>query len=424
RTFRPPHRRLPRRRNRPANPDRLCHQCDPGGRVLRRRRGRGDGEMVAARRAYRLHHRRRGGGIRAGPRPSHHRALRRDHRAVALPSPEGTRSLHPHRRHRACLCLRGAGAHQHGCRGAASAGEGHDAPVRELRRVVRHCLRDRSWHAAGTDPQPAAGADRGRTPEAGPLMAAPLLLIAAGGTGGHMFPAQALAEAMVAKGWRVKLSTDARGARYAGGFPRAVTIEEVASATFARGGIAARALVPLRIAAGVAGAYLAVRRDRPAVVVGFGGYPSIPALAAAVLLKIPRMIHEQNGVLGKVNRAFASRVRLIACGTWPTDLPEGVEGSHTGNPVRAAVLERAGAPYIPPGDYPMSVLVIGGSQGARILSDIVPAALALLPGPLRANVRVAHQARPEDRDRVIAAYAGAGIRAEVEPFFEDVPRRL
>lgn len=255
-------------------------------------------------------------------------------------------------------------------------------------------------------------------------MAAPLLLIAAGGTGGHMFPAQALAEAMVAKGWRVKLSTDARGARYAGGFPRAVTIEEVASATFARGGIAARALVPLRIAAGVAGAYLAVRRDRPAVVVGFGGYPSIPALAAAVLLKIPRMIHEQNGVLGKVNRAFASRVRLIACGTWPTDLPEGVEGSHTGNPVRAAVLERAGAPYIPPGDYPMSVLVIGGSQGARILSDIVPAALALLPGPLRANVRVAHQARPEDRDRVIAAYAGAGIRAEVEPFFEDVPRRL
>ncbi|WP_413877265.1 UDP-N-acetylglucosamine--N-acetylmuramyl-(pentapeptide) pyrophosphoryl-undecaprenol N-acetylglucosamine transferase [Albidovulum sp.] len=255
-------------------------------------------------------------------------------------------------------------------------------------------------------------------------MAPPLLLIAAGGTGGHMFPAQALAEAMVAKGWRVTLSTDARGARYTGGFPEDVTVEQVASATFARGGIAAKALAPFRIAGGVAGAWLAMRRDRPAVVVGFGGYPSIPALGAAVMLKIPRMIHEQNGVLGRVNRIFAPRVQAIACGTWPTDLPDGVEGHHTGNPVRAAVLERAGAPYIPPGDYPMSLLVIGGSQGARILSDVVPAALALLPEALRANLRVAHQARPEDIERVTAAYAGAGLRAEVRPFFDDIPRRL
>jgi UDP-N-acetylglucosamine--N-acetylmuramyl-(pentapeptide) pyrophosphoryl-undecaprenol N-acetylglucosamine transferase len=239
-----------------------------------------------------------------------------------------------------------------------------------------------------------------------------------------MFPAQALAEMMVAGGWRVKLSTDARGARYAGGFPKEVAVEEVASATFARGGLAAKALVPLRIAGGVLGAMLAMRRDRPAAVVGFGGYPTIPALSAATILRIPRMIHEQNGVLGRVNRLFAPRVDAIACGTWPTDLPEGVTGTFTGNPVRAAILERAGAPYIPPGDYPMSVLVIGGSQGARILSDVVPAALAALPEALRANVRVAHQARAEDQGRVIAAYAEAGIRAEVEPFFADVPRRL
>jgi len=255
-------------------------------------------------------------------------------------------------------------------------------------------------------------------------MAPPLLLIAAGGTGGHMFPAQALAEAMVAKGWRVKLATDARGARYAGGFPKAVTIETVASATFARGGAAAKLLVPFRIAGGMARALAGMLRDRPQVVVGFGGYPSIPALAAAVMLKIPRMIHEQNGVLGRVNRVFASRVQAIACGTWPTDLPEGVEGHHTGNPVRAAVLDRAGAPYIPPGDYPMSVVVIGGSQGARILSEVVPEALARLPDPLRGNLRLAHQARPEDMDRVTAAYAGAGLRAEVKPFFDDIPRRL
>ena len=239
-----------------------------------------------------------------------------------------------------------------------------------------------------------------------------------------MFPAQALAEMMVAGGWRVKLSTDARGARYAGGFPKEVAVEEVASATFARGGLAAKALVPFRIAGGVLGAMFAMRRDRPAAVVGFGGYPTIPALSAATILRIPRMIHEQNGVLGRVNKVFASRVDAIACGTWPTDLPEGVTGTFTGNPVRAAILERAGAPYIPPGDYPMSVLVIGGSQGARILSDVVPAALASLPEALRANVRVAHQARAEDQGRVVAAYADAGIRAEVEPFFADVPRRL
>lgn len=255
-------------------------------------------------------------------------------------------------------------------------------------------------------------------------MAAPLLLIAAGGTGGHMFPAQALAEAMVRKGWRVKLSTDARGARYAGGFPHVVEIEQVSSATFARGGALARVLVPLRIAGGVLAAVAGMLRDRPAVVVGFGGYPTIPALAAAWLLRRPRMIHEQNGVLGRVNRLFAPRVDKVACGTWPTDLPEGVVGYHTGNPVRAAVLDRAGAGYIPPGDYPMSVVVIGGSQGARILSDVVPAAMALLPEGLRQRLRVAQQARDEDMDRVVAAYDDLGMLAEVKPFFGDIPKRL
>lgn len=251
-----------------------------------------------------------------------------------------------------------------------------------------------------------------------------LLLIAAGGTGGHMFPAQALAEAMLARGWRVKLSTDDRGARYAGGFPEAVTIEKVASATFARGGVAAKLLVPFRILGGVFGALLSQMRDKPAVVVGFGGYPSIPALSAAWVLRRPRMIHEQNGVLGRVNQVFAGHVDKVACGTWPTALPAGVTGEPTGNPVRQAVLDRASAPYIPPGDYPMALVVIGGSQGARVLSDVVPAAVALLPEGLRANLRVAHQARDEDATRAEAAYAAAGVRAEIAPFFADIPRRL
>ena len=253
---------------------------------------------------------------------------------------------------------------------------------------------------------------------------APLLLIAAGGTGGHMFPAQALAEAMVRKGWRVKLSTDVRGARYAGGFPHVVKVEQVASATFARGGVLAKLAVPFAIVGGVIAATVGMLRDKPAVVVGFGGYPSIPALTAAWVLLRPCAIHEQNGVLGRVNRVFARYVDAVACGTWPTVLPDSVVGEDVGNPVRVAVLDRAGAGYIPPGDYPMSVLVMGGSQGARVLSDVVPGAIALLSAGLRGQVRVAHQARAEDVDRVVAAYRAAGVVAEVEPFFRDIPRRL
>lgn len=252
----------------------------------------------------------------------------------------------------------------------------------------------------------------------------PLLLIAAGGTGGHMFPAQALAEAMVRRGWRVKLSTDARGARYAGAFPHVVEVEQVSSATFARGGILAKLAAPFRIAGGIFAALMRNAHDRPQAVVGFGGYPTIPALASAWVLRLPRAIHEQNGVAGRVNLAFAKRVQVMCCGTWPTALPRGVEAVYTGNPVRNAVLERHAAAYIPPGPYPMSILVIGGSQGARVLSDVVPEALAMLPDHVRALLHVAHQARPEDVERVTDYYAAAGISADVQPFFKDVPSRL
>jgi len=255
-------------------------------------------------------------------------------------------------------------------------------------------------------------------------MTAPLLIIAAGGTGGHMFPAQALAEAMLAKGWRVKLSTDARGARYTGGFPDAVEVNVVGSATFARGGPLAKLAVPFRILGGIGMAKWRMFRDKPAVVVGFGGYPAIPAMAAAWITRRPRMIHEQNGVLGRVNQLFAKRVHKIACGTWPTALPDGVTGVDTGNPVRQVIHDRAGAPYIPPGDYPMQILVMGGSQGARVLSDVVPPAIAGLPMAMRANIRVSHQARDEDHTRVSEFYASEAINADVQPFFSDVPERM
>ena len=255
-------------------------------------------------------------------------------------------------------------------------------------------------------------------------MTAPLCLIAAGGTGGHMFPAQSLAEVLLARGWRVKLSTDERGARYAGAFPTQVAREIVSSATTARGGPLAKLAVLPRIGTGILAAARAMRADRPAVVVGFGGYPTIPAMSAALALGVPRMIHEQNGIMGRVNSIFASRVHRIACGTWPTALPAGVSASHTGNPVRQAVLDHAAAPYAPPGQGALHVLVIGGSQGARVLSDVVPAAIAALPDDMRARLRVSHQARAEDAARVTAAYADAGVAAEVQPFFSDVPERL
>jgi len=251
----------------------------------------------------------------------------------------------------------------------------------------------------------------------------PLLVIAAGGTGGHMFPAQALAEEMLKLGWRVKLSTDDRGARYAGGFPGAVTREVVQASTFARGGLIAKLRAPFKIMSGIAAARGAMRRDTPSVVVGFGGYPALPAMAAAQSLGIPRLIHEQNGVLGRVNKAFATRVHKVACSVWPTELPKGAHAVHTGNPVRQVIAERAGAPY-PDMDGALRILVMGGSQGALVMTNVVPAALAKLPDEMKARLDVSHQARPEDHDFAVNAYQEAEIKADVQPFFENVPALL
>ncbi len=237
-----------------------------------------------------------------------------------------------------------------------------------------------------------------------------------------MFPAQSLAEIMLARGWRVTLSTDDRGARYAGGFPSDVAIRKTASATFARGGVFAKALVPFRLAAGMAAAIARFLLDRPTVVAGFGGYPSVPDLSGAWLLRVPRMIHEQNGVLGRVNQFFAPRVDLVACGTPLTRPIEGAEVSNTGNPVRAQVIDHASAPYTAPGEV-IRLLVMGGSQGARILSDVVPTAIARLTG-MDGKLFVAHQARPEDHDRVSKTYDQAGIQAEVAPFFDNIAERI
>ncbi len=254
-------------------------------------------------------------------------------------------------------------------------------------------------------------------------MSDPLLVLAAGGTGGHMFPAQAIAEEMIASGWQVKLSTDSRGARYAKDFPLGVEVSVVKSATFSGGSIFDKLWVPLKISHGVFQSLLWFKRTKPSCVVGFGGYPSIPAVTAALILRIPTILHEQNGVLGQVNKLFAKRVDFVAYGIPPESLSS-EKSLYIGNPVRNSVLKFKASPYIPPGDYPINILVIGGSQGARIMSDIVPAALSLLSEKNIKNLRVAHQARPEDQERVINLYSESNIDAEVSSFFDDVPRRI
>ncbi|MEE9454722.1 MAG: UDP-N-acetylglucosamine--N-acetylmuramyl-(pentapeptide) pyrophosphoryl-undecaprenol N-acetylglucosamine transferase [Paracoccaceae bacterium] len=253
---------------------------------------------------------------------------------------------------------------------------------------------------------------------------APLLIIAAGGTGGHMFPAQALAEEMLARGWRIKLSTDARGNRYSGNFPKEILREVVSSATPSRGGVLGKMVMPFRILNGIFSAWRSMRADPPDVIIGFGGYPAIPAMSAARMLGLPRMVHEQNGVLGRVNQLFARRVNVVACSVWPTEVPANVPTVHIGNPVRAAVLALANAPYQPPGPWPMKLLVIGGSQGASILSRIVPEAIAMLPEGMLQYLTISHQAREEDLDLVVRSYEAIGVRADVKPFFADVPERI
>lgn len=251
------------------------------------------------------------------------------------------------------------------------------------------------------------------------------MVIAAGGTGGHLFPAQALAEEMLRRGWRVTLSTDPRGARYSGNFPQAVAQAVMQSGSFARGGISAKLTVPWHIFKGCMSALRLMRAERTAVVIGFGGYPALPAMLAAWLTRRPRLIHEQNAILGRVNQIFARHVAVVACGTWPTALPKGAAAQFTGNPARDDLLAQAGAPYQPPmAEGPLHLLAMGGSQGAHILTMRVVEALAFLPREMRARLRLTLQARAEDHEMVASQLGTLGIAAEVAPFFADIAQHL
>jgi UDP-N-acetylglucosamine--N-acetylmuramyl-(pentapeptide) pyrophosphoryl-undecaprenol N-acetylglucosamine transferase len=250
-------------------------------------------------------------------------------------------------------------------------------------------------------------------------------VLAAGGTGGHLFPAQALAEALSARGWRIVLATDERGATFAANFPAEERLA-LPAATYRLGDPLGMARAGLTIARGVLRARAAFKRLEPAVVVGFGGYPSLPALLAALSSGRRTMIHEQNAVIGRANRFLAPRVTTVAR-AFPTlqKAPPSVaaKAEVVGNPVRPEIRALADLPYKPP-ETEVRLLITGGSQGARLLSELMPLAVAQLPEALRCRLVVQQQTRAESMDGARSTYRNALVEAEIAPFFRDMAGRL
>jgi len=253
----------------------------------------------------------------------------------------------------------------------------------------------------------------------------PSVLVAAGGTGGHLFPAAALASALTERGIAVHLATDRRAIRFGDTFAPEV-IHVVASATIRSRNPLAMTQTAAALGRGLFQAWRLIGRLHPAAVVGFGGYPSLPPVLAAVWRGVPTVIHDANAVVGRANRLLAPRVTAIAT-TFPETFREApdlaAKATLTGNPVRATVIAAAAISYSAPADV-LRLLIFGGSQGARVMADVVPAAITLLEPTLRARLHIVQQAREEDLARVREAYASVSVSADVAPFFSDLPARI
>lgn len=250
-------------------------------------------------------------------------------------------------------------------------------------------------------------------------------VLAAGGTGGHMVPAHVLATELTARGYAVHLVTDTRGRRFPGLFEN-LPFTVVDSASTGRSGWRALPQVALSIWRGRAAAKQLFGEIQPRVVVGFGGYPALPGLLAALSLRLPTVIHEQNAVLGRVNRFLAPRVDAIAVSyARVRRLAAGwlARTTVTGNPVRAEIIAARDVAFDPHARR-LRLLVTGGSQGASILSAVVPAAVAMLPAELRTRIDVTHQARDEDTAAVAKTYRDAGVAADIRAYFVDLPAAI
>ena len=260
-----------------------------------------------------------------------------------------------------------------------------------------------------------------------PMTTAPLILLAAGGTGGHLFPAEALGVELIRRGIRVRLATDSRALRYSGLFSKD-TIDVVPSATVRGRTPWSLAYTGTMLIAGTGVSLILMRRLKPAAVVGFGGYPTLPPLLAARLFGIPTAIHEANAVLGRANRFLSSRVSAIATslpGVLDRDPDLAAKTTTVGTPMRPAILAAAAVKFASPEPVgPFRLLVVGGSQGARVMADIVPSAIERLEPALWNRLILAQQVREEDMARVRAVYDRLNIKAELAPFFADLPARL
>ncbi|MCJ2094788.1 undecaprenyldiphospho-muramoylpentapeptide beta-N-acetylglucosaminyltransferase [Methylobacterium sp. J-072] len=256
----------------------------------------------------------------------------------------------------------------------------------------------------------------------------PTILLCAGGTGGHLFPAESLAHALRARGIRVALATDARVDAIASEFPASEVIT-IASATPSGRSPLKRASAVLTLGRGFGVAAKEIRRINPAAIVGFGGYPTVPPVLAGQILRVPTVLHEQNAVMGRANAFLARGARTIATGFKEVrGVPDKARAPriHTGNPLRPAVIEAAKIPYPTLGDGDaLHLLVFGGSQGARVMGEVVPEAIERLPAPLRARLHLVQQVRPEDLTAVQNRYLALGLAGlEAAPFFKDLPARM
>lgn len=249
-----------------------------------------------------------------------------------------------------------------------------------------------------------------------------LVLLAAGGTGGHMFPAEALAGQLLSRGYRVGLVTDRRGAGFGERLP-AVEVHRISAGGLAGRGVGSRLVALFHLIKGFFEARRLVARLRPLIAVGFGGYASVPTVLAAARAGLPTLLHEQNAVLGRANRLLARRAQAIATSFADTTALGAAKPRFTGNPVRPAIAALAARAYAAPMES-FGLLVLGGSQGAHVFSQLVPAAIALLPAELRQRLAVAQQCRAEDLEAARAAYDALGQQAELSTFFADVPERL
>jgi UDP-N-acetylglucosamine--N-acetylmuramyl-(pentapeptide) pyrophosphoryl-undecaprenol N-acetylglucosamine transferase len=249
------------------------------------------------------------------------------------------------------------------------------------------------------------------------------ILLAAGGTGGHLFPAAALAAALAKRGAEVELATDSRALKFGGDFP-ARAIHAFPSATTTEAGALAKARAAATLGVGLFAAAAKLSRIKPRAVVGFGGYPTVPPLLAASLLRMPTVLHEQNAVMGRANRFLSPRVRAVACGFPGLGGVDPAKTRVTGNPVRPSVIAASAIPYPELADQRLNLLVTGGSQGARVMADVAPAAIGLLTAEERARIRLTQQARGEDSARVAGACARMNFAAEISEFFPDLPARI